>query len=77
MRKFKSLINIALCFAIALSIFSIVGVAPLTQTAYAEGSDPGGLQDDSVPTDTVGIDPPGDKLSSSFDILGFIWDILL
>ncbi len=77
MRKFKSLINIVLCLAIALSIFSIVGVAPMTQTAYAEGVEPGGGDDDSIPVDTGGIFPPGNKVTSGFDILGFIWTILL
>lgn len=77
MRKFRSLINIALCLAIALSIFSIVGVAPMTQTAYAEGEDPGGCNDDTLPSDTLPNLPPGQKTSSGFDIIGFIWSILL
>lgn len=77
MRKSRSFVNLVVCVAVALLIAGTIGITPLTQSAMAEGNDPGGCDDDScLQVDTLPPYPPGHMIVD-FDFVEFIKSIIL
>lgn len=75
MRRSKSLVNLVLCFAIALLVAGIIGVSPATQYALAnEGGEPGGISNDSASDSLM---PPIPKINEGISTLEFMLILIL